>query len=127
MTYLYFMKMVEDAQIKAGGQPADIRPQVSGRITQICVKEGAHVKKGQPLIILDQVPYQAAVRNAEARVSSAKAQLATVRQTLEGKEKLFQQHVIGDFDLNKARNEAAFYYFTFYQLQDLLQLPATGD
>lgn len=88
-------------------QPADIRPQISGRITQICVKEGARVKKGQPLIILDQVPYQAAVRNAEARVNSAKAQLATARQTLEGKEQLFEQHVIGDFDLNKARNEAA--------------------
>ena len=88
-------------------QPADIRPQVSGRITQICVKEGAHVKKGQPLMILDQVPYQAAVRNAEAKVNSAKAQLATARQTLEGKEQLFRQHVIGDFDLNKARNEAA--------------------
>ncbi len=88
-------------------QPADIRPQVSGRITQICVKEGAHVKKGQPLVILDQVPYQAAVRIAEAKVNSAKAQLATARQTLEGKEQLFRQHVVGDFDLNKARNEAA--------------------
>ncbi len=88
-------------------QPADIRPQISGKITQICVKEGARVKKGQPLVILDQVPYQAAVRNAEARVNSAKAQLATARQTLEGKEQLFQQHVVGDFDLNKARNEAA--------------------
>ena len=88
-------------------QPANIRPQISGRITQICVKEGARVKKGQPLIILDQVPYQAAVRNAEAKVGSAKAQLATARQTLEGKEELFRQHVIGDFDLNKARNEAA--------------------
>lgn len=88
-------------------QPADIRPQISGKITQICVKEGARVKKGQPLVILDQVPYQAAVRNAEAKVNSAKAQLATARQTLEGKEQLFQQHVVGDFDLNKARNEAA--------------------
>lgn len=88
-------------------QPANIRPQISGKITQICVKEGARVKKGQPLVILDQVPYQAAVRNAEARVGSAKAQLATARQNLEGKEQLFRQHVIGDFDLNKARNEAA--------------------
>lgn len=88
-------------------QPANIRPQISGKITQICVKEGARVKKGQPLVILDQVPYQAAVRNAEAKVNSAKAQLATARQTLEGKEQLFQQHVVGVFDLNKARNEAA--------------------
>lgn len=88
-------------------QPANIRPQVSGRITQICVKEGAKVKKGQTLFILDQVPYQAAVRNASAGVNSAKAQLVIARQTLEGKELLYQQHVIGDFELNKARNEVA--------------------
>jgi len=88
-------------------QPANIRPQISGRLTQICVKEGAHVKKGQPLFIIDQASYLAAVRSAEARQRSAKARLATARQTLEGKEELFRQHVIGDFDLNKARNEAA--------------------
>ena len=88
-------------------QPANIRPQISGRLTQICVKEGAHVKKGQPLFIIDQTAYQAAVRSAEARQNSAKARLTIARQTLEGKEELFRQHVIGDFDLNKARNEAA--------------------
>lgn len=87
--------------------PAAIRPQVSGKITKICVKEGARVKKGQPLFVIDQVPYQAAVRNAEAKVVSAKAQLATARQNLEGKEELYRQHVVGDFDLNKARNTKA--------------------
>ena len=87
--------------------PAAIRPQVSGKITKICVKEGAHVKKGQPLFIIDQVPYKAAVRNAEAKVASAKAQLATARQNLEGKEELYRQHVVGEFDLNKARNSRA--------------------
>ena len=87
--------------------PAAIRPQVSGKITKICVKEGAHVKKGQPLFIIDQVPYKAAVRNAEAKVISAKAQLATARQNLEGKEELYSQHVVGEFDLNKARNAKA--------------------
>ncbi len=87
--------------------PAAIRPQVSGKITKICVKEGARVKKGQPLFIIDQVPYQAAVRNAEAKVVSAKAQLATARQNLEGKEELYRQHVVGEFDLNKARNSKA--------------------
>ena len=87
--------------------PAAIRPQISGKITKICVKEGARVKKGQPLFIIDQVPFQAAVRNAEAKVASAKAQLATARQNLEGKEELFKEHVVGEFDLNKARNSKA--------------------
>ena len=88
-------------------QPAEIRPQIAGKITQICVKEGARVKKGQPLVIIDQAPYKAAVNSAKAKLNSAKAQLATARQNLEGKEHLFKHHVIGDFDLNKARNEAA--------------------
>ena len=88
-------------------QPANIRPQIAGRLTQICVKEGARVKKGQPLFIIDQTACLAAVRSAEARQRSAKARLTIARQTLEGKEELFRQHVIGDFDLNKARNEAA--------------------
>ena len=87
--------------------PAVIRPQISGKITKICVEEGARVKKGQPLFIIDQAPYQAAVRNAEAKVVSAKAQLATARQNLEGKEELYRQHVVGEFDLNKARNAKA--------------------
>ncbi len=87
--------------------PVVIRPQISGKITKICVKEGARVKKGQPLFIIDQAPYQAAVRNAEAKVVSAKAQLATARQNLEGKEELYKQHVVGDFDLKKARNAKA--------------------
>lgn len=86
-------------------QPAEIRPQVGGQLTKICVEEGATVKKGQPLFIIDQVPFQAAVKSAQSRVNSAKAQLATARQNLEGKEELYRQHVIGDFDLNKAQNE----------------------
>lgn len=88
-------------------QTASIYPEVSGRIVKICVKEGQHVQKGQPLVVIDQVPYQAAVDNARARVGSAKAQRATAAKNLEGKEILFAQHVIGDFDLAKARNEAA--------------------
>ena len=87
--------------------PAVIRPQITGKITKICVEEGARVKKGQPLFIIDQAPYQAAVRNAEAKVVSAKAQLATARQNLEGKEELYRQYVVGEFDLNKARNAKA--------------------
>lgn len=86
-------------------QPAELRPQVTGRIVKICVEEGARVKKGQPILVLDQVPFQAAVRSAEAKVNSAKAQLATARQNMEGREALHNRQVIGDFDMNKARNE----------------------
>ena len=43
-----------------GRQIVEIRPQVSGNITRICINEGQKVTKGQTLFIIDQVPYQAA-------------------------------------------------------------------
>ena len=56
-----------------GRQSVEIRPQVSGTITEICVKEGAKVHKGQVLFVIDQVPYKAALQTALANVKSAEA------------------------------------------------------
>lgn len=56
-----------------GVQSVEVRPQVSGTITKICVSEGAHVKRGQTMFIIDQEPYRASLRVAEADVSSVHA------------------------------------------------------
>lgn len=87
-----------------GRQSVEIRPQVSGIITDICVDEGARVKKGQTLFIIDQVPYEAALKTAVANVKSAEAALATARLTADSKYELYQEHVVSDFDLQTARN-----------------------
>lgn len=42
-----------------GVQSVEVRPQVSGTITKICISEGAHVKRGQTMFIIDQEPYRA--------------------------------------------------------------------
>lgn len=47
--------------VTEGRQDVEVRPQISGKITQVCVKEGAYVRKGQVLFVIDQVPYRAAV------------------------------------------------------------------
>jgi len=87
--------------------PVKIVPQVAGTVSRICVSEGAEVKRGQTLFIIDQVPYQAEVRSAEAALSSAEAELATSRLNLDGKEHLYKEEVIGEYDLRRARNECA--------------------
>lgn len=58
-----------------GKQSVDIRPQVSGTITKICINEGDIVHSGQVLFVIDQVPYCAALETALANVKSAEAQL----------------------------------------------------
>lgn len=90
-----------------GRQDVDIIPQVSGRITRLCVKEGERVRRGQVLAIIDQVPYQAALRTAVANVSAAKARVETARIELNGKQSLFDEKVISDYELSVARNQLA--------------------
>ena len=58
-----------------GRQTVEIRPQVSGVITDICIDEGDAVKKGQVLAVIDKRPYEAAVKQAEGNLRQAQAQL----------------------------------------------------
>ena len=87
-----------------GRQDIDIYPQVSGTLTKLCVTEGQHVKKGQTLFIIDQVPYKAALQTAEANVQAAEASLATAQLTYDSKVELHKKNVISDYDLNTAKN-----------------------
>lgn len=87
-----------------GRQSVEIRPQVSGTITEIFVKEGAKVHKGQVLFVIDQVPYKAALQTALANVKSAEAAVATARLTFDSKEELFKERVVSDFDRQTAQN-----------------------
>src|SRR5881398_1147439 len=58
----------------------EIRPRVSGYITQVAFTPGAEVKKGQLLFVIDPRPYQAEADRAEAaaRAARAKSDLAKV-------------------------------------------------
>jgi membrane fusion protein (multidrug efflux system) len=68
-----------------GQQNVEIRPKVEGYIRQIYIDEGAVVRKGQLLFKIDAPQYEqevltakAAIRSAEADVSSAKLQVANI-------------------------------------------------
>ncbi len=87
-----------------GVQDVEIRPKISGFITKLCVKEGQTVKAGQLLFVIDNVTYAAAVRQAKAAVNSAKAQLNTSKLTYDNSQKLFKSNVIGDYELQSAKN-----------------------
>lgn len=95
---------VKYSAVLEGRQDVEVRPEVSGLITKVCVEEGAKVRKGQVLFVIDQVPYRAAVQKAQAAVAIAEANLATAKLSLEGKEELFKENVISDFELKTARN-----------------------
>ncbi len=51
---------------------AQIRPEVSGRITEVRFQDGQTVKAGDVLFVIDARPYDAAVARAEANLASAR-------------------------------------------------------
>lgn len=100
------LKNSHSASIK-GKQSVEIRPQVSGVITSICIEEGANVRKGQTLFIVDQLPYKSALETALANVRSAEARLATARLNNKSQQELFNANVVAEFDLQKSANSLA--------------------
>ncbi len=90
-----------------GEQFVDIRPQVSGVITDILFAEGSRIKKGQPLFIIDQVPYKAALAVAVANVKSAQASVATAKLNVESGEDLYKESIISKNEFQTYKNTLA--------------------
>ena len=89
----------------SGVQTVEIRPQVSGMITEILIEEGESVRKGQVLFVIDQTPYKAAYQIAAANVKSAEAALSTAELIYQSNKDLFEQDVVSEFDLMTAQND----------------------
>ncbi|MCR9012019.1 efflux RND transporter periplasmic adaptor subunit [Gabonibacter chumensis] len=87
-----------------GRQDVEIRPNVSGFITKLCVDEGANVRKGQTLFIIDPVQYEEAVNVARAAVSVAEAGVATAQLTADNKRELANKNIISNYDYRMAEN-----------------------
>lgn len=88
-----------------GIQDVEIRSKVNGFITKLCVDEGAVVRKGQALFLIDRVQYDAAVKVAEATVKVAEANVATSKLTVKTKTELESKNIISQYDLQTAQNE----------------------
>jgi len=90
-----------------GKQDIDIRSKVSGYITDIKVREGSRVSKGQTLFVIDQAPYEAALQTASANVDVCKAAVEAAQLTLDSKEQLYKEKIISAYDLQMARTTLA--------------------
>lgn len=92
-----------------GMQDIEIRPKVSGYLVKLLVDEGATVRKGQPLFLIDSEQYRAAVKSARAQIRVCRADIATQKLTVDNKRMLFKQNIISSYDLKMAENTLASY------------------
>jgi HlyD family secretion protein len=84
------------ASVTASGQvrpqtKVDVSSDVSGKITQLSVKEGQMVTKGQFLLQIDREQAAAAVSRAEASMAAARAQAAQARASLIQSERTYER------------------------------------
>jgi len=77
---------------------AEVRPQVSGRITEIRFRDGQQVTAGDVLFVIDPRPYEAAVTKAEADLATAETNARLARVELDRASRLMNaQAVARDF------------------------------
>ena len=83
----------------------EVRPQVSGYITQVHFKEGDYVRKGQRLYTIDVRRYVADVNQAEADIESARANVALAEKNVLRYRRLAEAEAIATQTLDQAEAE----------------------
>ncbi|HKK45287.1 MAG TPA: efflux RND transporter periplasmic adaptor subunit [Balneolaceae bacterium] len=94
----------------------ELYPEISGKIDEVLVQNGQEVKKGDPLVRLQDNQYQQQVRQAEAglrinnaRLKQAKAQLNELQARYKRTKKLAEQNLSSDLEMEtlEAQMESA--------------------
>lgn len=85
-------------------QTLEVRPQVSGVVARVLLREGQPVKAGQLLFQLEDGAERAALAQARAQLQKNRAQLEDARRTLASNEKLQAQGFIAPLAVDSSRS-----------------------
>ncbi|KAF1029746.1 MAG: Multidrug resistance protein MdtE [Burkholderia plantarii] len=103
-------KTITDWQTYSGRLEAvgkvDIRPLVSGTIVAVNFKDGALVKKGDVLFVIDPRPYQAEVDRAAAQLAAAQARDGYAQSDWQRAQRLIDDNAIARRDYDEKQNAA---------------------
>ncbi|MFY0256043.1 efflux RND transporter periplasmic adaptor subunit [Chitinophaga sp. 30R24] len=81
----------------------EIRPQVEGYLEKIYIDEGAYVKAGQPLFLINDKPFNEELNNANAVIQIAKANAQKAQIEVTRLQKLVAGKVISQVQLDNAK------------------------
>ncbi len=84
---------------------AEIKPQVSGEIQQVLFEDGQLVKQGELLFVIDPRPYEAAVQQAEAQLTSTRSRAFLANEELKRAQKLVERKLVSDSIYDATNNE----------------------
>lgn len=87
-----------------GKTEVQVFPQIEGRITAIYYENGTVVKKGQPLVCIDDTQRRLTMQTAKAAVDAADAAKSTAKLQLESQKNLHAKNIVSDYVLQTAEN-----------------------
>jgi len=106
--------------VVTGDRYVSIGVRVAGRIDRYFIEEGQSVRRGDPLVQLDDRDYRAAVARVEASLVLARANDELAAAELRRGRSLRQSGVISDQELDVLRNKAAVAKASIAQLESEL-------
>lgn len=90
----------------AAADQVQIRPQVSGALVAVHIRDGALVQKGEVLFVVDPRPYQAEVDRAAGLLAAAQARADYLRRDGERAQRLIGDNAIARRDYDEKQNAA---------------------
>ena len=89
-------------------QTVEIRARVEGFLEKVFFKEGSVVKAGQPLFLIDQRPYKAALQDANGSLAQARAAMEKAQKDVDRLRPLVAADAAPQQDLDKAVAESLY-------------------
>ena len=83
-------------------QVIEIRPRVEGTLERVFIKEGAQVKKGDPLFQINPDVFQQQVYSSRANLNAAEAKLANAEYEVQKVKPLVEKNIVSDYELKSA-------------------------
>ena len=108
-------------------QSVDVKPKVTGVLSELYVEPGKIVKKDDALGKIEIIPDAQGLNSAQAQVQSAQITLDNAKRELDREEGLFKQGVVADQEVFKFRTDYALAKEQLQSAQSNLQLVREGS
>ena len=90
-----------------GAKEVEIRPRVGGILLKKLFEEGAPIKAGQPMFLIDPVPYQIALASAKAQLGQHKARIEQTQRESDRLKGLLASEAISQREADNASSDNA--------------------
>lgn len=100
-----------------GAKEVEIRPRVGGILLKRLYEEGAAVEAGQPMFLIDPIPYQNALAQAKAQLTEQKARIEQTRREENRLQELLSTKSISQREYDNAVSENAIANATLQQAE----------